>query len=184
MQSIIIPNWSRKPSNGSLSSNYLKEAEESSGSSSLLYDSGVAQDQDSQDPDSRSSSPEMIPRGWLKTSGVAKAEQDSRNQGSRCSSPESVSGGDEGVRQTTEVWRQHHLMVGERTLKRRLPTRSLPSIPRRGGRGRGAVPRQLPQRPMPPKPLRRSVSLAARVSGCYLPSCTSQVTVNGVCYHS
>ena len=28
---------------------------------------------------------------------------------------------------------------------------------------------------MPPKPLRRSVSLAARVSGCYLPSCTSQV---------
>ena len=29
-----------------------------------------------------------------------------------------------------QVWRQHHLMVGERTLKRRLPTRSLPSIPR------------------------------------------------------
>ena len=51
---------------------YLKEAEESSGSSSLLYDSGVAQDQDSQDPDSRSSSPEMITRGWLKTSGVGK----------------------------------------------------------------------------------------------------------------
>ena len=72
MLSIIIPNWSRKLSNGSLSSLYLKEAEESSGSSSLLYDSGVAQDQDSQDPDSRSSSPEMIPPGWLKTSGVAK----------------------------------------------------------------------------------------------------------------
>ena len=72
MLSIIIPNWSRKPRNGSLSSFYLKEAEESSGSSSLLYDSGVAQDQDSQDPDSRSSSPEMIPPGWLKTSGVAK----------------------------------------------------------------------------------------------------------------
>ena len=72
MLSIIISNWSREPSNGSLSSFYLKEAEESSGSSSLLYDSGVAQDQDSQDPDSRSSSPEMIPPGWLKTSGVAK----------------------------------------------------------------------------------------------------------------
>ena len=72
MQSFIIPNWSRKPRNDSLSSFYLKEAEESSGSSSLLYDSGVAQDQDSQDPDSRSSSPEMIPPGWLKTSGVAK----------------------------------------------------------------------------------------------------------------
>ena len=84
----------------------------------MLYDSGVAQDQDS-----------------------------------RSSSPESVAGGEEGVRQTTEVrscslgvhldcvdyqqvWRQHHLMVGERTLKRRLPSRSLPSIPRRGGRGR------------------------------------------------